>query len=113
MSFTLKYETGKEVAECEFTESWSRKVLVATRSLGKGEEEDRVVLNRALELATNTREVEELDEIFDRHPQVQIKPFNTKIIHSYEDVKDFSFKDSHSESIKTGPVSASGKFNAN
>ena len=61
MSFTLKYEKGKEVAECEFTGSWSRKVLVAKRSLGKGEEEDRVVLNRTVELSTNTREVEEFD----------------------------------------------------
>ena len=61
MDFTLNYETGGEVLECEYVESWSRKVLVAKRSLGK--EKDRVVLNRAMELATDTREMEEMGEL--------------------------------------------------
>ena len=80
------YETGGEVVECEYLESGSRKTLVAKRSLGKGKEEDRIVLNRAVEFATNTREMEEMDvewdlernnEILDRQ---QKKYFQSYII---------------------------------
>ena len=58
------------------------------------------MLNRAVELVTNTREVEELDElgisseeIPDREQQVQVLLYNTKIIHSYRDFNNSNFFD--------------------
>ena len=58
MEYNPKYEEGGGMLECEYIEAWSRKILVAGRSLGKGEDRDSMVLNRAVEVVTDTKEVE-------------------------------------------------------
>ena len=49
--------------EIEYIQVWDRKVLVARRSLGKGEDMYNLVLDTAVWLITHTREVEEQEVV--------------------------------------------------
>ena len=82
---------------------------MATRSLGKGDEKDRMVLKRSMELAKDTRGVEEMveldlkwdleivsEEVSDRQQHL----FNWKMIHSYQDINKLNTSIIRSKNLK-------------